>query len=196
VGIVACSAWLVLGIADYRFPRQYGIRNPIDYRRNGRFLMGKLLEADGDENTGFSSRIHKRFYRQLWDKLCLLALWITILVTGIAIYKYNPVEFMFAPQCLFYKFTGLYCPGCGTARSLHALLHGNFLQAVDFNIFTVASLPFLVYALIAETIRKFTRYRVPIVNIDARLITLLLILIVLFWILRNLRIPIFSALAP
>ena len=30
---------------------------------------------------------------------------------------------MYAP-CLFYALTDLYCPGCGTLRGLHELLHG------------------------------------------------------------------------
>jgi len=150
---------------------------------------------ENDINKSFS-RIRRYSNQNTFAKISLIALWLIVSVIGIALYNYNPVEFTYAPQCLFNKFTGLYCTGCGTARSLHALLHGKFLEAIDFNILTVASLPFLFYALIAETIRKFTRFKIRAVDISTRLIQLLLILIIIFTILRNIRIPAFSVIAP
>ena len=44
-------------------------------------------------------------------------------------YQYNPAEHSGFPPCPFYAATGLRCPGCGSQRALHALLHGN-LSAV------------------------------------------------------------------
>jgi hypothetical protein len=44
--------------------------------------------------------------------------------------------------CLFHRLTGLECPGCGMTRAFHAISHGQFAHAVDFNIFSP-----LVYAL-------------------------------------------------
>ena len=35
--------------------------------------------------------------------------------------------------CLFHAATGLLCPGCGTTRSLTALVHGDFASAFAFN---------------------------------------------------------------
>lgn len=37
------------------------------------------------------------------------------------------------PQCLFFKVTGLYCPGCGGTRSVIALLNGNIWTAFKYN---------------------------------------------------------------
>lgn len=36
-------------------------------------------------------------------------------------------------QCLFWRFFGLYCPGCGGTRSVDALLHGHMLQALWYH---------------------------------------------------------------
>jgi hypothetical protein len=45
--------------------------------------------------------------------------------------------------CLFHAFTGLYCPGCGLTRALHALVHGDLARMVAMN----ALLPLLLVAL-------------------------------------------------
>ncbi|MCM1035844.1 MAG: DUF2752 domain-containing protein [Bacteroides sp.] len=37
------------------------------------------------------------------------------------------------PQCIFRRFTGFDCPGCGTQRALHALLHGRLSEAWHLN---------------------------------------------------------------
>nr|WP_308288200.1 DUF2752 domain-containing protein [Streptomyces corallincola] len=37
------------------------------------------------------------------------------------------------PVCPLYRFTGLYCPGCGGLRSAHAFIHGDFLAALRDN---------------------------------------------------------------
>ncbi len=47
------------------------------------------------------------------------------------------------PPCPLHALTGLYCPGCGSTRCLHALLHGDVTTAVAMNPLLVASLPLL-----------------------------------------------------
>lgn len=41
-------------------------------------------------------------------------------------------------ECMFHKFTGLYCPGCGGTRSLHFLLNGDIIRSLLYH-------PILVY---------------------------------------------------
>jgi len=36
-------------------------------------------------------------------------------------------------SCWFKRITGMGCPGCGLTRSVISLVHGNFLDAWDFN---------------------------------------------------------------
>jgi hypothetical protein len=49
------------------------------------------------------------------------------------LYTFPPVTSGFYPQCMFRQLTGLDCPGCGTTRALHAMLHGRFAEAFRFN---------------------------------------------------------------
>ena len=38
------------------------------------------------------------------------------------------------PLCFYHAVTGSDCPGCGTPRSVFAILHGRFAAAADFNL--------------------------------------------------------------
>ncbi|MBB5118490.1 membrane protein [Streptomyces eurocidicus] len=42
------------------------------------------------------------------------------------------------PACPLLRYTGLYCPGCGGLRGLHALCHGDLAAAVGANALAVA----------------------------------------------------------
>lgn len=54
------------------------------------------------------------------------------------------------PPCWFHEATGLHCPGCGTARAVHALGQGAVMRALDQNLFAVAMLPVLVVWAVAS----------------------------------------------
>jgi len=43
--------------------------------------------------------------------------------------------------CLFHQTTGLYCPGCGLTRAMHALVHFDLLRAIRMNAFFILSAP-------------------------------------------------------
>src|SRR5690554_8210264 len=44
-----------------------------------------------------------------------------------------------------YYFTGFYCPGCGSQRAIHLLLHGDIIGAFRFNPLMVLTIPIMVY---------------------------------------------------
>ena len=100
------------------------------------------------------------------------------------------------PPCLFLFFTGCYCPGCGTLRALHSLLHGNLRTALSYNLLTIALLPFLggiyVYALVREV--GLLRWSRPRVSRHVAWATL--VVIMAFWVMRNAPVFPLSALAP
>lgn len=49
------------------------------------------------------------------------------------LYTFPPTQTAFYPPCVFHKLTGLNCPGCGTTRALHQLLHGHIGAAFRLN---------------------------------------------------------------
>jgi len=42
-------------------------------------------------------------------------------------------HFYLPPLCLFQRFLGIPCPGCGICSSVRALLHGHWLKALTLN---------------------------------------------------------------
>ncbi|MDP4508425.1 DUF2752 domain-containing protein [Nonomuraea sp. NBC_00507] len=49
------------------------------------------------------------------------------------------------PTCPFLWLTGLYCPGCGTLRTIHALAHLDPVAALGLNPLAVVMIPFLLF---------------------------------------------------
>src|SRR6059036_265584 len=65
---------------------------------------------------------------------------LAVLAAGV-LFCFDPSHYPFYPLCFFHKATGLLCPGCGSLRALHQLLHGNLAVAFRFNALLVLSLP-------------------------------------------------------
>ena len=81
--------------------------------------------------------------RVRWGGVALASL---ALITGAAIlFRFDPAAHGFYPFCVFYRTTGLLCPGCGSLRAFHQLLHGEWVDAVRYNPLLVASFPLLIW---------------------------------------------------
>jgi hypothetical protein len=61
-------------------------------------------------------------------------------------YLFDPAHSGFLP-CPFKHLTGYNCPGCGSQRAIHQLLHGDFIAAFSFNPMLILSLPIIGYGL-------------------------------------------------
>lgn len=107
-------------------------------------------------------------------------------VAAIVIYgSFDPARYAFFPKCPFLMLTGgLRCPGCGSQRAIHALLHLNIKDAFLYNPMVVLSIPFLVL-LAAATIMKDTHPGFYNKMNSSLLVRLLLVFIIFWWIFRN-----------
>jgi len=65
---------------------------------------------------------------------------------AIIYFRFDPALYPF-PRCPFNLLTGLYCPGCGSQRAIHALLHGQLQRAANFNLLAVVCTPILLIGL-------------------------------------------------
>ena len=133
-----------------------------------------------------------------WNVQWLRAAGLVLLaLAGLAVLLvWDPSKSAVFPPCPFHALTGLHCPGCGTLRALHQLLHGNLLAALGLNPLMVLCLPFIAYSLLSGLVRIVSGRRLPAVFVPAGWIWTLLGVIVLFWILRNVPLHPFSCLAP
>lgn len=96
--------------------------------------------------------------------------------------------------CVFNALTGLHCPGCGTTRALHALVHFDVAGALAMNALVVVLIP-LVPMLVAWSGGWRPAALAPLMRV-AGAPALWLVLIPAFAIARNLPWAPFSWLAP
>jgi hypothetical protein len=67
------------------------------------------------------------------------------LSAGLVLFRFDPSRCPFYPTCQFHRLTGLQCPGCGSLRAMHQLLHGRVAAAFHFNALLVVCLPALAW---------------------------------------------------
>jgi len=113
-----------------------------------------------------------------------------------AVRTFDPVTTHIFPACPLYTLTGLYCPGCGSTRAFHYLLHGEFYGAFAMNPLGMLFLPFLIYGGASYLSFQIRGRYLPRVFIPGRWIWALGVLIVLYGVARNIPIYPFNLLAP
>lgn len=124
-------------------------------------------------------------YPWIYRRSTVFAIW-SLLVAGAAyLFVFEPGRTGFFPVCLFRLLTGLQCPGCGSTRAMHQVLHGHFEAAFMLNPLLLISLPFMLFAFLRYSLIVM-RGGVPRQNVlPASVIYGLFVVIVSFWIFRN-----------
>lgn len=109
---------------------------------------------------------------------------VVLMAFGFIYYALDPSVSTAFPRCTFLSLTGYKCPGCGSQRAIHALLHGDIGAAFKFNALLFIAVPWIALCLFAESQRVrnprlYARLNAPL------LIWLFLALVLLWWLLRN-----------
>lgn len=98
------------------------------------------------------------------------------------------------PSCPFFFATGLFCPGCGTLRAMHAVGHADVVSALGLNPLAVASIPFLLFWWGRWAIRSWQGRPARTTLAHPAYLWGFLALVIVFWVARNL--PFGRFLAP
>lgn len=102
-------------------------------------------------------------------------------------YILDPEKYAVFPKCPFLLMTGLECPGCGTQRSIHQLLHLNIGAALRYNTFMVLALPYIFLGIYFDFFNgKARNPRLQNFFYGRWSAIVVLVIILAFWILRNL----------
>jgi len=107
------------------------------------------------------------------------------------LYRFPPGPNTFYPQCPVFRFTHLYCPGCGATRALAALLHGRLAEAFHYNALLMVLLPFLLAYFTLAYWNAMTQERFEWPRIPAPAPKYLLALVSAFALVRNFVPPLF-----
>lgn len=130
-------------------------------------------------------------------KNILIGLGILLLISALTLFfVYDPSEVSLFPPCPFLYLTGFYCPGCGSQRAIHDLLHGDLVGGLDHNLMIGLLLLVLGYQMIHWVLTRYSNR--PIKNIlhHPYATNTILALVIAFWVLRNISISPFNVLAP
>ncbi len=123
----------------------------------------------------------------------ILSLIIVAIAGSLLYFLFDPSVSNLFPKCIFHSLTNLDCPGCGSQRSIHALLTGHPIQAADFNLLVVLFLPLLIYSAITTIANTFFDQQwAQRIFYSPIFVRVVLIVVVSFWILRNIPLYGFS----
>ena len=102
------------------------------------------------------------------------------------------------PRCMFHDATELYCPGCGGTRAAHALANFRIGEAFRQNLLLMILAALFVWAAGLKTLAGLSgrSYRGPRFRFPVVAAYFLPLVVVLFWILRNIPGWPFELLAP
>ncbi|WP_336209176.1 DUF2752 domain-containing protein [Nonomuraea sp. LPB2021202275-12-8] len=89
------------------------------------------------------------------------------------------------PTCPFLWATGLFCPGCGTLRTIHALAHLDPVAAIGLNPLALAMVPFLLFWWGRWLIRAWQGRPRRTTLAHPAYLWAFLALVIVYWVVRN-----------
>jgi len=132
-----------------------------------------------------------------FKKIITYIIIVIVLLGGLSLYFFwSPSEYDIFPKCPFYTVTGLHCPGCGIQRGVHDIVNGHIINGIRHNYLILLVTFVLGYKLVLFILEKKTQKTYK--NLLHKPITthIILVLVILFWLLRNINYFPFTELAP
>lgn len=129
-------------------------------------------------------------------KIYKAGLLIGLVMVAVLFFILDPEEQPVFPRCIFHSFSGYYCPGCGSQRAIHNLLHLNFSGVVHNNILFLPAGLVIVYHYLHPLLNRLFNWRLPNIFYMKNTPWIIFGIILLFWVLRNLPVYPLSELAP
>ena len=121
----------------------------------------------------------------MYRRSTVVGIWLILIVSAVYLFMFEPGRTGFFPLCPFRLLTGLQCPGCGTTRALHEIVHGHFWAAFMLNPLLLIASPFLVWAFLRYSLIAM-QGSMPRKNaLPAPYIYAIFFVVVGFWIFRN-----------
>ena len=112
------------------------------------------------------------------------------------LFFFDPTRSAIYPVCLFHKFTGLNCPGCGSLRALHHLTHGEFAAAFFCNPLLIIALVVMVLTLIPRLTDQHDSHAHASIFTRPATIWAICAIVIVFGVLRNVPGPAFAWMSP
>lgn len=117
-------------------------------------------------------------------KITYAVLAVVFVTVAVVYFVFDPSSTRLFPKCAFLSLTGFKCPGCGSQRAIHALLHADVIGAIRYNALLVITLPFIAFVFAsrywkAHFPRLYSHMNSTTVSLTAAVI------VCLWWILRN-----------
>ena len=119
-----------------------------------------------------------------------------IFLLAVVFYFSDPLKLTIFPRCPFNVITGYYCPGCGSQRAIHSMLHLNLAGTASYNFLFLPAFFLIIYHYLHPILNRLLNWKLPNVLYLKYTPVVILVIVLLFWILRNIPLYPFSLLAP
>jgi len=118
-------------------------------------------------------------------------------VIGVASLAFlDPAETTFIPMCPCRLLTGLYCPGCGSLRAIHAMTHLRIDRAFGYNPLLVLFVPLFIWFFAANLVTACWGPEKIKFSLPPAFAKSLLLIIVAYFVIRNIPAYPFTLLQP
>ena len=124
--------------------------------------------------------------QSIWVSTSNLLVLVAIILLLVLLFVGNPYSEAWFLKCPLHTMTGWQCPLCGMQRQLHALMHGQIVEAWKLNPFLLFSYPYLVLLLMGQVSPRFRISRVGEWCYHNKVILTFVVMLIGWGVVRNL----------